>query len=53
MTSCPSASGYVAGIRRSALARLTDATIDLSQSRQRAALRRAASAGHRDAGCSC
>jgi len=36
------ASGYVAGIRRSALARLTDATIDLSQSRQRAALRRAA-----------
>lgn len=36
------ASGYVAGIRRSTLARLTDSAADLSRTRQRAALRRAA-----------
>lgn len=36
------ASGYVAGIRRSTLARLTDVAVDLSRSRQRARLRRAA-----------
>ncbi len=36
------ASGYVAGIRRTTLARLTDAALDLSEARRRAAIRRAA-----------
>lgn len=36
------ASGYVAGIRRTALARLGDARLDLALARQQAALRRAA-----------